>query len=133
MLVTLPFLSAISLTTSNTEAFLFPPGQGGGVRGNKKLGVESGEFVRRGEAGKGNVVLVGVGVDMGVRRNLSAVGDIGLSKMDSGDAGKRGVALRKIDCWLVEGSSGVRYGFVGELGETRERIDANGDGVSGSQ
>ena len=64
---------------------------------------------------------------------MSAVGDIGLSNMDRGDAGKRGVAFGKRYCWFVENSGGARYGFVGELGETCERIDANGDGVSGSQ
>ena len=54
--------------------------------------------------------------------------------MDSRDAGRRGVALGNKYRWLVEDSGGgARYGFIGESDESRERIDANGDGVSGSQ
>ena len=71
---------------------------------------------------------------VGVRRNVSALGESELSNMDSGDAGRRGVALGNKYRWLVEDSGGgARYGFIGESDESRERIDANGDGVSGSQ
>jgi len=96
----------MSFTTSYTETLLFPIVQGGGDRGSKKRGDISGEAERR------NVALVGEGV--GVRRNVTAIGDIGLSKIDRGEAGRKGAAFGKRCCCSIGDLGGARNGFTGE-------------------
>jgi len=64
---------------------------------------------------------------------VTAIGDIGLSKIDRGEAGRKGAAFGKRCCCSIGDLGGARNGFTGELGETSERSDAKGDGVSGSQ
>jgi hypothetical protein len=118
-------------TTSYTEGFLFRAGHRGGVRGNRNRGDSTGNVGGCGETCRRNVALVDVGV--GVRRNVATIGEMGLSKIDRGDAGRRGVASWERYCWFIEGFGRARNGFVVELGETRERMDAKGEGVSGSQ
>jgi hypothetical protein len=63
-----------------------------------------------GEAGRRNVSFVGEGVRE--RRNVVALGDMAQSKMDNGDAGRRGEASCQ-DTF----SGGKRNQLMGEFGD----------------
>lgn len=100
-----------------------PGGHGGGVRGNKNLGVN-------GDARCRNVALVGDGVrDIAAKKNVPVVGDTARSKIDNGEAGSSGEAIGN-SAYGWKGSldgGGERKGLRGDIGAVC------GEGVSGSQ